>query len=275
MLLAGVLFGSTFEAMQGAVETAEPVPFLAVRFLFAAAMLAPFAARRPPSPGVTRAGLWCGAVLLVGYVAQTVGVQYTTTTASAFITYLLVVFVPLIAWVVLRKPPAASTTVGLAIALVGLVLLSGGGLALGRGEAFTLVCAIAFAVHVILLSEFAPRFDVVRLNTVQLGIVGAACVVPGWFLGGYDLTARAWLAALYTAAAASALAFFLQVAGQQHVGSSRTALLLMTEPVAAAAIGYAVGERLSATRLAGAALILAGIVVAEAASLVRPPVRPS
>jgi drug/metabolite transporter (DMT)-like permease len=51
--------------------------------------------------------------------------------------------------------------------------------------------------------------------------------------------------------------------GQRQVGPTRTALLLMIEPVAAAAFGYAAGDRLGAAGVAGAGLILAGILTAE------------
>jgi drug/metabolite transporter (DMT)-like permease len=153
---------------------------------------------------------------------------------------------------------------------VGLFLLTGKGLALGRGELLTLGCAFCFAVHIVLLAEFAPRFDVLRLNCVQLLVTGAACLVPGLLLGGYDFTARAWLAAAYTAVAVSALALGLQLWGQRYVGPTRASLLLMIEPVAAAVLGYATGERLGARGVAGAVVILLGIAVAEAPLLRRP-----
>src|SRR5687768_12160770 len=81
---AGVLFGTTFVVVQDAVREAEPVPFLAARFLIGAAALAPFARRAPRQPGRTQAGLVCGIALLVGYLFQTVGLQYTTPSVSAF-----------------------------------------------------------------------------------------------------------------------------------------------------------------------------------------------
>ena len=284
---AGVLFGTTFEVMQSAVEDVEPVPFLAVRFGLGAVVLWPFARRRPdrptgpppsaasspaPSgrpPGPTprdsalRAGVLCGLALLVGYLFQTVGLQYTTPTRSAFVTYLLVPIVPVLSAAWLRRPPAAPVVAAVALATSGLFLLTGRGLALGRGEALTLGCAVAFALHVLLLSELSPRFDTLRLTAVQLGVVGAACALPGLFLGGYRFGATAWAAALYTALAVGVGAFGLQTWGQRQVGPTRTSLLLMLEPVSAAALSALLGERLGPAATAGAGLILAAIVVAE------------
>jgi drug/metabolite transporter (DMT)-like permease len=263
LVLAAFLFGTTFLIVKDAVETAGPVPFLAVRFLLAAAFAAAVVRRRPPDPGVGRAGLVCGVSLLAGYIFQTVGLQYVSSSVSAFITYLLVLIVPLLAAAVLRRPPTAPTLAGIAVAAVGLYLLNGARLSFGEGELLTLGCAVCFAVHIILLARFAPRHDAVRLNAVQLAVVGAGCLLPGFFTGGYDFSASVWLAAAFTGLAASALAFGLMVWAQQRVGPSRTALLLMLEPVFAGIAGAIAGDRLGWLGLAGAALILTGILVAE------------
>jgi drug/metabolite transporter (DMT)-like permease len=183
---------------------------------------------------------------------------------SAFITYLLVVLVPVLSAAVMRERPGAAVLAGVVAATAGLFLLTGGLPGLGRGELLTLGCAVAFAVHIVLLAEVAPRFDTVRLNAIQLLVVGAGCAGPGFALGGYGhFTARAWAAAAYTAVAASAVAFGLQVWGQRRVGPTRTSLLLMVEPVAAAAIGIVVGDHLGLSGVVGAALILGGIALAE------------
>ncbi|MDP9388606.1 MAG: DMT family transporter [Actinomycetota bacterium] len=264
VLAAAVLFGTTFVVVRDAVAEVQVVPFLAVRFLVGAAVLAPFArgVRRPP--GLARAGVACGLVLLAGYLLQTVGLQYTSTSVSAFITYLLVVMVPVMSAVALHRPPTRATAAGVVLAAGGLFLLTGADPSLGRGELLTLGCAVAFAVHIVLLAELAPRHPAVPLTAVQLLVVGGACLVPGAFLGGYGFPARAWLAAMYTGVAVSALGFGLQVWGQRRVGPTRTSLLLMVEPVAAAGVGHLVGERLGWQGGAGAGLILAGILVAEA-----------
>jgi drug/metabolite transporter (DMT)-like permease len=266
---AAVLFGSTFLVVKDAVALAPVASFLGVRFVFGAALLAPFAGRpkrerRDPQPGLVRAGVVCGAALLTGYLFQTVGLQYTSSSVSAFVTDLLVVLVPVIAALWLRRLPDAPVVAGVVLATAGLLTLTGGASHLGRGELLTVGCAFAFAVHIVLLSELSPRYDTALLNVVQLAVVGGVCLVIGLFTGGYHFPLRAWLAAAYTGAAATALAFSLQVWGQRRVGPSRTSLLLMLEPVAAALLGALTGERLGLHGLVGAGLILAGIAVAEA-----------
>jgi drug/metabolite transporter (DMT)-like permease len=265
-----VLFGSTFVIMKDAIADVEPVPFLAMRFLIGAAALAPFALKGPRQPGVGRAGIACGAALLAGYIFQTVGLQYTSASVSAFITYLLVVLVPVIAVVTVRRLPTRPTIAGVLLATAGLFLLTGQGFGLGRGELLTLGCAVAFAIHIVLLSKWSPRFATARLTAIQLAFVGAVAFFVGLFTGGYHFPASVWLAAAYTGLVVSAIAFALQVWGQRRIGPTRTALLLMIEPVAAAAFGYAAGDRLGAAGVAGALLILGGIAVAEVPALLTP-----
>jgi drug/metabolite transporter (DMT)-like permease len=279
---AAVIFGSTFVVVKHAIRHARPVPFLAARFGLAALVLAAVDVLRSrrraaaePSVGppdsrfaLLAAGGLAGLALLGGYVFQTVGLQYTSTSVSAFITYLLVVLVPVLGAIVYRRWPTPTTAAGVVLATIGLALLTGKGLALGKGEVLTLGCAVCFAAHILVLADAAPRFDALRLNAVQLAVVGAACLLPALWLGGFDFGLAGWMAAAYTAVMASAVALGLQIYGQQELGPARTAILLMIEPVAAAVFGVFTGEHLGAVALVGASLILLGIAVSEVGPVV-------
>lgn len=265
VLLAALAFGSTFVIMRDSVAAASPTAFLAARFAIGGVVLTLYAARRGPRPpNVTRPALVTGAALCVGYILQTVGLQYTRTSTSAFITYLLVVLVPVFAAVLLRKLPRPHVIVAVLVTTLGLWLLTGGVASVGKGELLTLACAAAYAVHILLVNHWAKTFDDVAWFTgLQLLVVAAGCAVPGLVQGGYAFGWLAWRGALFTGVIASALAFLLQVNGQRLLGPTRTALLLMVEPVSAAVIGYAIGERLGAAGWVGGAAILVGVLIAE------------
>jgi len=265
LIAAAFLFGTTFVVVQRSVRDLTPVAFLALRFATGAAALAPFAARAPRTPGRRRAGLAVGIVLLAGYLFQTIGLQHTTTSNSAFITGLFVVFTPLAAAALYRRPPTLAVVGGVVIATVGLFFLTGAHFALHYGDALTLGCSVSFGVHIAMLGELAPRHDAMALNAIQLTVVAVGCGLLVPLVGIGHVSARAVAGALFTGIAVSAGAFTLQVVGQRHVGPTRSALLLVLEPVFAGLLGYAVGERLGAVGFLGAALILAGVVVAEVA----------
>jgi len=266
LVVAALFFGTTFIVVKDAVENADPIGFLAVRFLLGGAVLAVLARGRPATPHEVRHGVLAGAALLAGYVTQTVGLQYTTPATSAFVTYMLVMIVPLITWAVHRRRPHPLTFAGVALAVAGLALLTGGAgssAGIGRGEVLTLGCALAFAVHIVLLGETADRHDALRFTCVQLLTVGAACLVPAVATGGVALPAGALAAAALTGVLATALAFAAMVAAQRVVAPSRAALVLLLEPVFAALLGWATGDSLTVSMVAGGGLILAAVVVAE------------
>ena len=263
MVAAALCFGSTFPVTKEALGDTGPYALVAIRFLVGGLVLVPFARRRPRSAAEPRAVAWCSLALFAGYVLLTVGLQETSSTAAAFICYLLVVIVPVLSAVLRRRLPSAPVALGVALATAGLFLLAGDGLRLGTGELLVLGCAFAFAVHILLLDRFAADVDVVRLAAFQLVAVGIAAVVPAAIAGELSgLSAGSILACLFLAAAGVG-GLLLQIAGQRSVGPTRTSLLLMLEPVLAAVGGYAIGERIAPLGFVGAACILIGIAVSE------------
>ncbi len=218
----------------------------------------------PPAPGELRHGVIAGGALLAGYVLQTVGLQYTTPATSAFITYLLVVFVPLLSFAALGRRPHPLTLASLVPAVAGLFLLTGGAdSAFGRGELLTLGCAVAFAAHIVIVGETAGRHDAIRFTCVQVTTVGLACAAASLTMGHVSLPAGALAAAAFTGVFATALAFAAMVWAQRVVSPSRAALILLLEPVFAAVLSALSGDPLSATTVAGGALILVAVVGAE------------
>jgi drug/metabolite transporter (DMT)-like permease len=127
-------------------------------------------------------------------------------------------------------------------------------------------CAVAFAVHILMLGRFAPRFDSYRLAVWQLATVGLLALA--WAVAAGDLTVPStvgvWTALAVTAVAASAGAFLIQTRAQREVPPTKTAVILTMEPVFAGLFGFLLaGERLSVRGWLGAALILAGMLVTE------------
>lgn len=285
LVVAAFFFGTTFVVVKDAVAEVDPLPFLAVRFLIGAAVLAVVAGSRRSSPGEheLRHGIVAGLALWVGYYLQTVGLQHTQPATSAFLTYLLVVVVPILGFVFLRKSLHWSTALGIVLSVVGLVLLTGAGgdgTGFGRGEILTLGCAVAFATHIVVLGQTAARHDAIRFTCVQLATVGlislgaslADDVVsgsgsgsgpgdgggPSVLFGGAPLAAAA-----FTGVFATAVAFLAMVWAQRSVSPSRAALILLLEPVFAALLSWVSGDPLTLVSAFGGAVILVAVVVAE------------
>jgi drug/metabolite transporter (DMT)-like permease len=268
LVLAAFFFGVTFPLVHDALEDVTPFGYLTFRFAIAVLALAPFAIHVVRAEGtdrrlLLRAGGIAGVLLFGGYAFQTVGLQYTSPSNSAFITGLYVVITPVIESVVRRHLPALSVCAGIVVATVGLFLLTGAELTLGKGELLTLGCALTFAVWIVYQGAYANRIHPLPFVNVQMAMVAVLCVPAVAVQGTGHLTGTAWFAMAFTGVACSAVALSLQLFGQKRIAPSRAALILLSEPVFAGIAGYVNGERLGAVELVGAAVILAGIGISE------------
>ncbi len=273
LVVASFLYGATFTIVQDALDDLTATGFVLVRFAIGGAALLPIALRRgwrgpaarPTDSGrvLTGCGIALGFTAFVGYVCQNVGLEHTTTSNSAFITGLFAMFTPLIAAVVYRKLPDRSVFASVALAVVGLFLLTGAQPTLGFGDAITLVTAFFFGIWFVQLGAWSNRFDVVSLTCVELLAI-AALAVPLVIVGGFgELTAQAVFAAVFTGLGCSAFAFSIQAWAQRRIEPARASIINLLEPVVAGFVGYTVGERLGWGGYLGAVIILAGILVAE------------
>jgi drug/metabolite transporter (DMT)-like permease len=270
--LVGVtaIWGSTFVVVKDVVEKMPVTDFLTWRFGLAGLVMLLLRPRSPAHLGTAgrRNGVLIGLALGAGYLLQTLGLQHTSAAVSGFITGMFVVLTPVGAAVLLRRPPGAVAWAAVLLATGGLALLSLHGLSVGNGELLTLGCAAAFALHIVALGEWARHSDAYGLAVVQLLTTAAMCAaiaVPGGLVVPPD--PAVWGALALTALAATALAFVVQTWAQAHLAPTRAAVIMTMEPVFSGVFAVLLAhEALGARTLAGAALVLAAMLLTEAGS---------
>ena len=108
LVWAAALFGTSFVVVKDALDDMRPVPYLACRFLLAALVFAVLARGRPGRPGELRLAVQAGVTYAVANVCQTIGLERTTPATAAFLTYLLVVAVPVLQFVLAGIRPGAD-----------------------------------------------------------------------------------------------------------------------------------------------------------------------
>jgi drug/metabolite transporter (DMT)-like permease len=282
LLVATVLvWGATFVLVKDALQDATPLLFNLMRMSLAFVVLA--AVNHRHLRGLSRRALLSGAVvgalLAAGYQFQTSGLARTSPANSAFITGLVVVFVPLFTFIPRLRParthaPRWTAVAGALLAFSGLLLLTTprgtawGDLftSIGLGDLLTLVCAVAFAGHLLALAHTSPELPAAQLATLQIGFA-ALFMLLTLPLGEHPhavFTPRLMLALGVTSVLATAAAFTIQSWAQKHLPPTHTAVILSLEPVFAwltALLFF--DERLGTRALAGAGLILAGIALTE------------
>lgn len=273
LVVASVLYGSSFILVQQSLDDVTPAGFNVMRFGLATIVLAPVALRRDwrgPTPRPTdrvrtllAVGTGLGVLGVIAYQAENVGLDHTTTSNAGFITGLFVVFTPLLAAVRYRRLPSRRVTASVGISVLGLFLLTGASLHLRFGDAVVLITALAWAVWLVATGEVARRFDPFPLVLVQavVGMVGA--IVITLFSGFGAVTPTVVLAVVVTGVGCSAIGFALSTWAQRVVEPERAGVINLLEPVVVGVIGFAAGERLGVLGYAGAALILLSIAVIE------------
>ncbi len=275
LALIGVaaVWGATFVLVKDAVERYPLYAFLALRFAIAVvafAVMFPGSFRRF-GPGTLKVGALAGGLLTVGYVFQTWGLQGTTASKAAFITGMFVVFTPLMQAVILRHPPRAVTLAGVVLAVAGLWLLSGASAdGWTAGDTRVLICAIAYAAHMIALGSLGTRHDVGALTLTQLAVVAVVCSAISLAAErpGLPTQGSVWFALVLTGVLASAVAFAVQTYAQRHISPTKTALVLVTEPAFGGLFGWLAGDTFGIGGVAGSVLILGGMVLAEISGVV-------
>jgi drug/metabolite transporter (DMT)-like permease len=268
LLLVGVtaVWGWTFVVVKAAIARYPVVAFLGVRFALAAIVLWTIVSLLRLGRKSAIPGLGIGAVLALGYLLQTLGLQRTTVANTGLLTGLFVVFTPILDRLIFQVPTPAGTWAGIVVAFIGTALLTGaapGGL--HRGDVLVVLGSIAFALHITLLSRFAG-LGPLRLAAWQM--TAAAVLLLAGSLSVrtsiFPIPASVWPALLITGIFASALAFWIQTWAQQRIRASRAALILTTEPAFTVLFAFwLAGERFTVLQALGAALILGALFYNE------------
>ncbi|MGH2441945.1 MAG: DMT family transporter [Chloroflexota bacterium] len=269
LALLGVtaVWGWTFVIVRDAIAHYPVLPFLALRFSLAALVLAPVLVRRRSG---FFAGLLPGVALAAGYLAQTAGLRLTTASQAGLLTGLFVVITPILVFLLAKARPHRATGVAAGASLLGIALLvAGGSLQPGStqaaGDGLEVLTALAFSIHIVLLSRFSQDVDAASMAFSQMVVCGVLFDAGSVVNGGFPApSTTVWGAILLTALLASALAFLVQTRVQQRVSPSRTAVILTAEPAFATFFGLVLeGDRFGVPQGIGAALILGAIVYHE------------
>jgi drug/metabolite transporter (DMT)-like permease len=270
LALVGVtaIWGVTFVQVQDAIALYPLFAFLAVRFAISTVVLAPFAwrsLRTMPRSGYA-AGVGAGVLLAIAYGLQTAGLELTTVASTGFITGLYVVFTPLLALALFGTRVPRALWAGVALAVVGLLLLNGvpGGSTLGN--ALVLGNALFQAFQITAMERFAPRYDARALTFLQMATAFVGFTIVAVALGELEVPrgATVWGALLVTGVFAGALGYLIATWVQARTTAARAALVFTLEaPFAALAGVLLANEILGWAGWVGCAVMMAGILVAE------------
>lgn len=294
LLLTAAIWGVAFVAQSVGMEYIGPFTFNAVRNVIGAAVLLPCLAFlvRKKADGVSKesakmpqtinfreklrtgeyktlfaGGICCGVLLCVASNLQQFGIQYTTVGKAGFITAMYIVLVPMIG-IFLRKKTGAKVWFAVGIAVAGLYLLcmTGGSFSLQKGDLLILACAFVFSIHILVIDYFSPKVNGVAMSCIQFFVCGLLSAVgmllfeePQW-----QQILAAWVPVLYAGVLSCGVAYTLQIVGQKGMNPTAASLILSLESAVSLLAGWLIlGQKLTKRELIGCMLMFAAIVLVQ------------
>lgn len=277
--LAAFFWGATFIFQKEVMAHLSPLAYGGLRFTLGALLLMPLALPRAAKllaaendrRGMLRwwlmGGLISGGFIFAGVSFQQYGLLWTTAGKAGFITSLYVVLVPLILRLTGHKIQLGEGF-GAFLAVAGLYLLSFTGIiTLAPGDGLVLIGAFLWAGHVLALGWLSPKIDSIILGAGQALVAGLLALLGTAIMGQWPTWADLYssrVALLWGSLLSVTLGFTLQVVGQKNAKPAPAAIIMQMEAVVAAIAGWLLlGEIMNSRMLAGALLMLAGMLISQ------------
>ncbi len=269
ILLATVFWGMTFAFIKDAVTVITPYNFIFWRFGLAGTLLflVFFKKIKFKQPRLIFQGVLLGLFLGSTIIFQTIGLQYTSAATASFITGLSVILVPVFLSVIKKSWPKKNVLIAVMLAMSGVALITlSGGLSLNKGDLWVLLCAISFAIGIILTGKFSKVENTITLTWFQLATIFVMVMILNISSGGIRVPTdiHVWIDIGFCAIFASVIALGLQMHFQSQVSPNKTAIIFAAEPIfATITAAIYLDEKLTIIFVIGAILIFSGMLISE------------
>ena len=272
LFAAAFIWGSSFFIMKDTLDS-MPVQYLpAIRFTAGAVLLGLVCWRRW-RPFMKPDYLWRGGLmglcLYLAYAIQTYGLERTTSSKNAFLTAVYCVLVPFFHWAFSRVRPDKFNILAavLCVAGVGLVSLNGD-LSINIGDLLTLLCAVFYALHIVVTAKVSPERDISLLTVFQFAFAALFAWIGGLLTEDFPATAlssaEVLLPMAYLGIMATTVALLFQNVGLVYSDPSSGAVILSLESVfgvLCSVVFY--GDPVTVKLMAGFLLIFLAVVCSE------------
>ena len=281
LLLASIIWGSTFIPQKMAMDFWSPIQFTAIRFLIGSLLLfliLPIFSlpKNINIKSLMSYGISLGIILGIAALFQQIGLVTTTATNAGFFTSLYVIIVPIIG-IFLGSIPHFSLWFAILICVIGSVLLAipTGNFVIEKiniGDIWVISGSIFWALHVQILSFAVKKNPIIILAIIQFFFASVALIIIGLFFYLDELSNFPKMTTdpiilgtlLYCSIGSVCLAFVLQMIGQKFSSPNQAAIVMSTEAIFAAFFGWLILSELFNFRiLTGSALIFIGIIFSQ------------
>jgi len=270
ILLASVIVARATSLLFSKLSMRSMGPFnlTGLRFALAFAVLLLLFRRKFKDirPATVLRGFALGAAFFATIAAELYGLRATDSSTTSFLENTAIVWVPLMEAAIHRSRLRGRTLGSALVTLLGVGLLTLGksSFRLGHGELLCLLAALLYATAILLTAKFSREDDPLVLGILQVGFIGLLGLAASFLLETPRLpqSGGEWGMILMLALVCSCFGFTLQPVAQRYVSAERAGTFCALNPLTAAILGAVfLHERLGLWGLAGAALILTGILI--------------
>lgn len=269
LFLCAFVWGFGYVAMDHLINRTNAELAITIRFISAGLLIYLF--RYKNIKGQIRANMIpmiiLGIVLFFAFLFQTNGLALTTTSKNAFLTATNVIWTPVLVSIFYKYKVSRNVKIGSVLMILGIALVSLDGLSkFNSGDVYTLIGAVFFAIHIILINKFATQENVDTLVFGQLFITGILALGVTASVGTFtvDFGPDFLISLIFVVVFSTALCFFLQNYGLSQVDSSSGALILSLESMFGVMAAIAIdGEPINTITVIGFIVMFGAILIAE------------
>ncbi|HJH55198.1 MAG TPA: DMT family transporter [Brachyspira hyodysenteriae] len=277
IFLTALIWGYSFVAVKVVVREIEPFYLVGIRNFAGGIFLSLvfFKRMKNISKKDIILSIPVGIALFLGFFLQTMSSKFITASKVAFFTGSYVIFIPFFSWIVYKKSPHISAFIAAVITVLGLYLLSSfdGFSGIEIGDLFALICAVVFAVHLMLIDKMLEYVDGVIMAALQLIIAGIVSLSVGVVTStpfNFNVSSEAIYSLIYLAIGATGIAYLLQTVSQKYVNPSKAGIILSLESFLGALGGVIfMKDPVTINFVIGGACMIAAVFICEIGSSVK------
>ena len=274
LLVATLIWGSTFVAQSVGLDLIEPFTFQVGRTVLAVPFMVILLLILNPkdflsswkNPKLWKAGIPCGVALFAASGLQQMGMVHTDAGKSGFLTAMYIILVPLLG-IFMKRKPSKTIYISVVLAVAGLYLLSCVGVTtINRGDLMLLGCALAFAFQILFVEIFGKGLNGVQMNCAQCIVNGvlSAIVMLLFEEPNMEAITACWLPLMYAGILSMGVAFTLQIVGQKYLDSAPASIIMSLESVFAVLAGWLIlGETMTTAETIGCVLMFAAVILSQ------------
>lgn len=290
LLITAFIWGISFVSQSVGIELIEGFTFSGIRTLLGAIVLLPFIIVRDrnnkkkmngieweENKRLNKKTLCYGIILGIVFCAasnfQQFAFNYSSSGKIAFITTIYMFFVPLFGLFFKKRVPW-MTLICVIIEFAGLYFLCIDQRNLGvinKGDILAFICAILFAIHILMIERYAPDVDGTKLSCIQFFVSGVISCILMFIFETPKISAikNAAIPLLYSGVLSCGLAYTLQIIGQKYTEATVASLLMSMESVfAVLAAAIILHEILSGREVVGCVIMFIAIILSQLTGII-------